>query len=103
MSNLNLFTWWVISISGSIIFLMIVAIFLYIASRAALKKNNRITKNASSLVSDFTFLWFLLGLLVFYVISIRIGSAIVFALGNIFVEVLLVLYLLRNRWHSSNQ
>lgn len=46
---------------------------------------------------NFIFVWILLGLLFFYVFSIQIGSAGIFATGNIVVEVILVLYLMRYR------
>jgi Flp pilus assembly protein TadB len=56
---------------------------------------------AGRIAKDFVFVWVLLGLLVFYIFSVRLGtgalSEVVFALGNVVVEILLVFYLLRNR------
>jgi hypothetical protein len=56
---------------------------------------------AVTISKNFIFVWILLGLLVFYIFSVKLGtgrfSELVFALGNITVEVLLVLYLFRNR------
>ncbi len=56
---------------------------------------------ARRVAKDFIFVWVLLGLLVFYIFSVQLGtgrlSEVVFALGNIVVEVLLVFYLLKNR------
>ena len=50
---------------------------------------------------NFIFVWILLGLLVFYIFSVKLGtgkfSEVIFALGNIAVEVLLIFYLFRNR------
>jgi len=46
---------------------------------------------------NFIFVWILLGLLFFYIFSIKIGSAGIFATGNIVVEAILVLYLMRYR------
>jgi hypothetical protein len=54
-------------------------------------------------MTDFIFVWVLLGLLIFYIVSINIGSATVFAAGNIFVEALLVAYLLKNRKRKSEE
>jgi len=44
---------------------------------------------------DFTFVWFLAGLLVFYIVTVSQGSALLFAVGNIVVEALLLLYVFR--------
>jgi Flp pilus assembly protein TadB len=52
---------------------------------------------AQRFVIDFIFVWVLLGILVFYIMSIAIGSALIFAAGNILVEALLIIYLLENR------
>ena len=54
-------------------------------------------------VKDFVFVWVLLGLLIFYIVSIQIGSVLIFAAGNILVEVLLIAYLLRNRTKKSEE
>lgn len=97
MTDIDLFSWWVISISGGSIFLMLVSIFLYVNSRPKRKESVGIIKNAVDLVKDFVFVWILLDLLVFYIISIKIGSALIFAAGNIFVENLLLVYLIKNR------
>jgi Flp pilus assembly protein TadB len=45
----------------------------------------------------FAFVWVLAGLLVFYIVSVYLNSTPLFAIGNIVVEVLLVLYLLKNK------
>jgi hypothetical protein len=44
----------------------------------------------------------LLGLLVFYIASIKIGSAAVFAAGNVIVEIILLVYLIRKRRTELN-
>ena len=120
--TLDLFVWWAISISWSILFLIVAAIYLYSSGRSKHEENRqketeqRLDNNnsighrpkktplrttAGRIVKDFVFVWFLLGLLVFYIFSVRLGSGTlteaVFALGNIVVEVLLVFYLVRNR------
>jgi hypothetical protein len=47
------------------------------------------------LVKDFTFVWFVLGLLAFYIVAVGRGSPLLFASGNLVVEALLLLYVLR--------
>ena len=52
---------------------------------------------AGSIVRNFVFVWVLLGLLVFYIVTIQLGSVELFATGNVIVEALLIVYLMRNR------
>jgi hypothetical protein len=101
LANFDLFTWWAISISGGIVFLTLVSIYLYAGTKAKRKESQRMKTNIGNLIKDFVFVWVLLGLLIFYIVSIQIGSATVFAAGNIFVEALLIIYLLRNRKEKS--
>jgi uncharacterized membrane protein len=89
MQYLELFNWWVYSISFSIVFLILVSIYLYANRCAEKKKTNAITH-----AKNFIFVWVLLGLLFFYIFSIKIGSALIFAAGNIVVEAILLAYLL---------
>lgn len=44
------------------------------------------------MAADFAFVWFLLGLLIFYIVSVGERSQLLFALGNIVVEALLLGY-----------
>jgi hypothetical protein len=97
VTNLDLFEWWAISISGGSVFLTLVSIYLYVDTRTRRKKSKQMKTNISDLMKDFVFVWVLLGLLIFYIISIQTGSAALFAIGNIFVEALLIIYSLRNR------
>jgi hypothetical protein len=76
--------------------MIVIGIYLYTSSRAERKEGAQ-KWSLIKLVKDFTFTWILLGLLVFYIISINIGSSTIFAIGNIVVEVILILYILRNR------
>ena len=101
--DLDLFAWWAISISGGSIFLALVSIYLYAESKTTRRKGERTESRVIVIVQDFTFVWVLLGLLVFYIISVNIGSAAIFAVGNIFVEILLVLYLIRHRRTKPDQ
>jgi len=98
LPDLDLFAWWAISISGGSIFLTLVSIYLYVGTRKKRKQSRQGTSNVASLAKDFIFVWVLLSLLVFYIVSIQLGSAaiIVFAAGNIVVEALLIIYLIKN-------
>ena len=93
---LNLFTWWIISISWSIAFMIVIGIYLYVGSRAERKKDAQ-KWSLAKLIKDFTFTWVLVGLLIFYIITMYLGSSIIFAAGNIAVEVILILYVVKNR------
>jgi uncharacterized membrane protein len=92
----ELFDWWVVSISASIVFLTMVAIFLYVNSRGRRRKASLETRKTGKLRGNFIFVWVLIGLLVLYVVSINMGSYILFAFGNIVVELALIIYLARN-------
>lgn len=91
----DLFTWWILSISWSIAFLTAVSIYIYIKSPGC-KKSNQTKTSTFDLAKDFIFVWILLGLLIFYILSVSIGSAFIFAVGNIAVETILILYLTKN-------
>ncbi|MEM0328420.1 MAG: hypothetical protein QXN53_07595 [Thermoproteota archaeon] len=103
MLNLDPFIWWIITISWSIAFLILVSIYIYQTSRTKRKERTRTTANRLRLVKDFVFVWILLGLLVFYIVSVNIGSAVLFAIGNIVVEIILIVYLMKNRHEKSEQ
>jgi len=120
--TLDLFAWWAISISWSIVFLIVAGFYLYSSSRPKREENNleeseqdvnddasvggradkvQIRARTGRVAKDFIFVWVLVGLLVFYIFSVQLGtgtlSEVIFALRNIAVEALLVFYLLRNR------
>jgi len=109
MPEIDLFTWWALSISFSSIFLTLVSIYLFIDSKSRRKEDTRRKASALNVGREFAFVFVLLGLLVFYIFSIQLARAsalgvlaeAVFTVGNIIVEVLLVLYLLRNREKAS--
>ena len=103
MLNLDPFIWWIITISWSIAFLVLISIYLYRNSRTKRKENSRTTSNTVRLGKDFVFVWVLLCLLVFYIVSVNIGSAVVFAAGNIVVEAILIVYLVKNRHEKPKQ
>jgi cobalamin synthase len=91
----ELFIWWVISISWSIVFLIVVSVYLYTKGRP--KETSATKMNVTRLIKDFVFVWVLIGLLVFYIVSVNGGSSIFFAAGNIVVEVILIIYVARYR------
>jgi len=92
---INLFTWWIISISWSIAFMIATGIYLYVSSRAERKEDTQ-KRSLVKVVKDFTFSWILVGLLIFYIITIYLSSATLFAVGNIVVEVILIVYVVKN-------
>jgi hypothetical protein len=90
----GLFGWWISSITFNIVFVILASIYLY-------RRRNRDTsaqtrRGIMQWVKDFTFVWILLSLLVLYVVSIGEGSYLLFATGNIVVEVVLIVYVLRS-------
>ena len=120
--TIDLFAWWALSISWNIVFLIVAGLYLYASSRAKRKKDTleeskrkmndensarerasktQLKAKAGRIAKNFIFVWILLGLLVFYIFSVQLGtgrlSEVVFAVGNIAVEALLVFYLLKNR------
>jgi hypothetical protein len=101
MPNVDLFTWWALSISFSTIFLTLISIYLFIESKSRRKEGTQKESSVFKIGKSFAFVFVLLGLLVFYIFSIQLGTGVlsesVFVVGNIIVEALLVLYLLRNR------
>jgi len=101
--SFSIFTWWIISISWSIAFLIVVSIYLYANSRTNRREGSRTKWNTVKLVKDFVFVWVLLGLLLFYIVSINVGSSALFAAGNIVVEVMLILYIVDNRPKSPSK
>jgi membrane protein implicated in regulation of membrane protease activity len=124
--TIDLFTWWAISISWSILFLIVAGFYLYASSRAKRKEDTQeetkrklndehsvrayktqLKATAGRIAKDFIFVWILLGLLVFYIFSVQLGtgrlSEAVFAGGNIVVEALLVFYLFRNREKTQSE
>jgi len=101
VSDIDLFSWWAIIISGGSVFHTLVSIYLYASTKTRREKSKQASRNAVSLLGNFVFVWVLLGLLIFYIVSIQIGSAIIFAAGNILVEAVLIVYLVRNRKRES--
>jgi amino acid transporter len=109
MPDIDLFTWWALSISFSTILLTFISIFLFIDSRSRRREDTQRKTSAFRVGKEFAFVFVLLGLLVFYIFSIQLARAsalnvlaeAVFTVGNIIVEALLVLYLVKNRKGQS--
>lgn len=124
--TIDLFAWWALSISWSIVFLIGAGFYLYGSSRAKRKeaaqeetrrkmndehsvgvraRKTQLKARVGRIAKDFIFVWILVGLLVFYIFSVQLGtgrlSEVVFAGGNIFVEAVLVFYLFKNREKKS--
>jgi uncharacterized membrane protein len=98
MQNLELFNWWVYSISFSIAFLVLISVYLY-ANRCEEKKKTKAITHAK----NFIFVWVLLSLLFFYIFTIQIESALIFAIGNIIVEAVLLAYLFKNKKSKTDE
>ena len=94
MVSFHLFDLWVLTISWSIAFLILVSLYLY-----SKKKTPRVATqvNGWKPVTDFVFVWVLIFLLFFYIVTIRMSSSLLFAVGNLVVEAFLVFYIWRNR------
>jgi len=89
----NLLNWWMISISWSALFLIAVSFYLYWKSRP----RSGFSRGILGKARDFIFVWILTALLILYIFTINNSSAIIFAVGNIAVEIVLVIYSIRNR------
>jgi len=94
MQYSDLFFVWAMSISWSAVFLIAVSIFLYV--RRSLRSPVKPTPSHVRF-NDFVFVIVLAALLGLYIFSIDIGSSLIFAVGNIIVEAILVLYTVRNK------
>ncbi len=101
MEYIDLFVWWAITISGGIAFLILVSIYLYGNSKAKRHESKKVILKTFRFGKNFAFVWVLIGLLVFYIFSVNIGSAAIFAAGNIIVEAILIAYLIKNRHEKT--
>ena len=103
MQYLDFFIWWAITISGGIAFLILVSIYLYAKSKTRRTENSSKKSSRFRVGKDFVFVLVLVALLIFYIISVYIGSSLIFAAGNIIVEAILIVYLIKNRHEKSEQ
>lgn len=93
MKYADLLLWWVISISWSAVFLIVVSLYLYATRSKRLANGARATRVK---LADFVFVFILVGLLCLYIFSIDRRSSVIFASGNIVVEAILLVYAIRN-------
>jgi heme/copper-type cytochrome/quinol oxidase subunit 2 len=93
MQHSDLLFLWALSISWSAVFLIAVSIYLYA------RRKHRAPDNVSTHVrlNDFVFVIVLAALLGLYIVSIDRTSSLIFAAGNIIVEVILVAYTVKNK------
>jgi O-antigen/teichoic acid export membrane protein len=89
----ELFTWWAATITTGIMFLVVVSSAIYYWRKRPVKTKS----SASKILREFAFVWALMILLILYLISINLGSYILFAIGNVVVEILLLIYVYINR------
>jgi hypothetical protein len=90
----GLFGWWISSITFNIVFVILASIYLY--RRRNREPGAQTSEGILQWAKDFTFVWILLSLLVLYVVSIGEGSYVLFAIGNIVVEIVLAVYVFRS-------
>ena len=91
----NLFVWWAGTITFGILFLVCVSAVLYLLS----KKKGEITSTGLingllNTAKNYAFVWVLLALLVLYLVSIDGQNYLMFAVGNVIIEVLVFGYLI---------
>jgi len=98
MAYSNLLIWWIISISWSALFLIAVSFYLYWRSRS---RHTDFSKGVMGIAKDFLFVWILAALLILYIVTINNSSSVIFAAGNVVVEIVLVIYTVRNRVKRS--
>jgi uncharacterized membrane protein len=96
----SLFGVWTISITWSAVFLIAVSLYLYWDRRKRFVEGTRVLSR--SRLSDFVFVWVLLCLLAFYIVSVNLGSATFFAAGNIVAEAILLFYVLKRGIKQSS-
>lgn len=73
--------------------MILVSIYLY----GKKKVKAAIILSPAKVLRDFVFVWVLLALLLFYIVSISQRSSLLFAIGNIVVELILLLYIFKSK------
>lgn len=99
MAYSELFIWWASTISAGTLFLVMVSVYLYLDSLKRLKDREK--KSFTKIGRGFIFVWALMGLLILYLVSINRGSSLLFAVGNIVFESILVVYIVKNKTKSE--
>ena len=94
----NLFVWWAGTITFGILFLVCVSVVLFLSSKKKEKVAKRGIINGLILTArNYAFVWVLLTLLVLYLVSIDGQNYLMFAAGNVVIEVLVFGYLIATR------
>jgi len=84
---------WAVSITWCTVFLIAVSFYLYHRRKTRSPESGRIRVR----LKEFLFVLVLACLLGLYILSINLTSSLVFAIGNIIVEIVLVGYTMRNK------
>jgi hypothetical protein len=111
MASPDIFGYWELSISFSIIFITLISIYLYVSSKPKRTATLHKATNVFGMGKNFVFVLVLISLLLFYIFSIQLAREsssgilpeVVFAIGNIVAEAFLIIYLLMNRKEESTQ
>ena len=90
-----MFGWWISSITFNVLFVIGAAIYLHTRRKTREKEVLGGIGKVVRILKDFVFVWVLLGLLIFYVYSVGVGFYLLFAVGNVIVEALLVVYVVK--------
>jgi hypothetical protein len=101
MQYAGLFYLWTIVIAGGTVFLTAISVYIYLNNLKKMRHTGGAKMSIAIIGKDFVFVWILLGLLVLYVVSIGSISGFLFAVGNIIVEAVLLIYVLKNRTRKS--
>jgi hypothetical protein len=96
LATFGLFELWEVTITWSIAFLLFVSFYLY-GKRKRPATTDQMRTGPRRFLNDFTFVWVLVFLLVFYIVTIDLRSSIIFSVGNVAVELFLVYYIVKNR------
>ena len=89
----NLFSWWAVTITTGIMFLVVVSSAIYYWRKRPVSSKGSVPK----VIRDFAFVWALMILLILYLISINLGSYLLFMAWNVVVEALLLVYVYLKR------
>lgn len=90
---------WAVSITWCTAFLIAVSFYLYHRRKRIFPENVSVSARLKGFIFVFV-LTFLLGL---YILSINLASSLVFAIGNIIVEIFLVFYGMRNKTGATTK
>ncbi|MGD0803228.1 MAG: hypothetical protein ABSA11_04050 [Candidatus Bathyarchaeia archaeon] len=93
----DLFVWWAGTITFGILFIVCVSAVLYLLSKKKVVASTSIVNGLILTAKNYAFVWVLLTLLVLYLVSIDGQNYLMFAAGNVVIEVLVFGYLLATR------